>query len=44
MSTVLGLLGIVGFIICTISAAAAMTYLVVKVSPSKTPADQPKKS
>jgi hypothetical protein len=45
MSTVLDLLGIVAFIVCTISVAAAITYVVVKVSPAKKPAsDTPSKS
>ena len=45
MSTVLGLFGIVLFIIGTISVAAAITYVVVRVTPSKTPAaKQPTKS
>jgi hypothetical protein len=37
MTTVLGLLGIVVFIVCTISVAAAITWTVVKLTPSKTP-------
>jgi hypothetical protein len=45
MSTVLGLFGIVLFIIGTISVAAAITYIVVRVSPSKaTGTNEPKKS
>ena len=35
MSTVLGLIGLVVFIVCVILLAAATTWLVVKVSPSK---------
>jgi len=37
MSTVLGLFGIVLFIIGTISVAAGITWVVVKVSPTKLP-------
>jgi hypothetical protein len=37
MSTVLGLFGIVLFIIGTISVAAAITYVVVRVTPPKKP-------
>ncbi len=45
MSTVLGLFGIVLFIIGTISVAAAITYVVVRVTPAKaTGVDSPKKS
>jgi hypothetical protein len=45
MSTVLGLFGIVLFIIGTISVAAAVTYVVVRVSPAKTPeTNRPSKS
>jgi hypothetical protein len=35
VTTVLGLLGLVAFIICVILFAAATTWVVVKVSPSK---------
>jgi flagellar biogenesis protein FliO len=35
MLTVLGLVGIVVFCICVIALAAAVTWLVVKLSPSK---------
>ena len=38
MVTVLGLLGLVLFIACVISLAAAVTWVVVKISPQKTPA------
>jgi hypothetical protein len=38
MSTVLGLFGIVLFIVGTISVAAAITYVVVRVTPAKNPA------
>jgi hypothetical protein len=45
MSTVLGLFGIVLFIIGTISVAAAITYIVVRVTPPKaTGTSQPEKS
>jgi hypothetical protein len=37
MSTVLSLLGVVVFIVCTISVAAAVTWTVVRVSPAKKP-------
>ena len=37
MVTVLGLLGLVVFIACVISLAAAVTWIVVKVSPAKEP-------
>ncbi len=35
--TVLGLLGLILFIVCVISLAAAVTWVVVKISPQKTP-------
>ncbi len=35
MDTVLGLIGLVVFIVCVILLAAATTWLVVKVSPAK---------
>ena len=42
MTTALGLLGVVIFIPCIIGLAAAMTWVVVKFSPSKkAPTDQP---
>jgi hypothetical protein len=37
MGTVLGLFGIALFIVCVIALAAAVTWLVVKISPTKTP-------
>ena len=37
MSTVLSLLGVAVFIVCTIAFAAAVTWLVVRFSPSRTP-------
>ena len=40
METVLGLIGIAVFICCVISLAAAMTALVVKISPTKTTPDK----
>ena len=45
MSTVLGLFGIVLFIIGTISVAAAITYAVVRLTPAKaTGVNSPQKS
>jgi hypothetical protein len=41
MSTVLGLFGIVLFIIGTISVAAAITYVVVRVTPAKATGAKP---
>ncbi|HEX9415225.1 MAG TPA: hypothetical protein VF895_00790 [Gaiellaceae bacterium] len=35
MSTVLSLLGVAVFIVCTISVAAAVTWSVVRLSPPK---------
>ena len=35
MTTVLGLIGLIIFIVCVILLAAATTWIVVKVSPSK---------
>ncbi len=37
MGSVLGLVGIAFFVICVIAMAAAVTWLVVKLSPSKQP-------
>ena len=37
MDVVLGLFGLLLFIVCVIALAAATTWLVVRVSPSKTP-------
>lgn len=34
MTTALGLLGIVAFIVCVIAVAAGITWLVVRVTPS----------
>ena len=34
MDTILGLLGLVVFSICVVTLAAAMTWIVVKVSPA----------
>jgi hypothetical protein len=39
MATVLGLIGLVVFIVCVIALAAAVTWLVVKVSPTKKDAE-----
>jgi hypothetical protein len=39
VKTVLGLLGVLAFIVCVIGLAAGITYLVVKISPST---DKPK--
>ncbi len=39
MGTVLGLFGIAVFIVCVIALAAAATWLVVKISPTKTTPD-----
>ena len=35
METVLGLIGLVVFIVCVIALAAATTWLVVRISPAK---------
>jgi hypothetical protein len=35
MATVLGLIGLVVFIVCVIALAAAITWVVVKFSPSR---------
>jgi hypothetical protein len=35
MATVLGLIGLVVFIVCVIALAAGVTWAVVKISPSK---------
>jgi len=37
MSTVLSLLGVVVFIVCTIAVAASVTWLVVRFSPTRSP-------
>ena len=37
MSTVLSLLGVIVFIVCTIAVAAAVTWTVVRLSPGRTP-------
>ena len=37
MDVVLGLFGLLLFIVCVIALAAATTWVVVRVSPSKTP-------
>jgi hypothetical protein len=35
METVLGLIGLILFIVCTIALAAGITWFVVKLSPAK---------
>jgi hypothetical protein len=40
MATVLGLIGLVAFIVSVIALAASITWLVVKISPSREKADQ----
>jgi hypothetical protein len=44
MSTVLSLLGVAVFIIVTVSVAAAVTWSVVRLTPTKSPQTTPKKS
>jgi hypothetical protein len=39
VTTVLGVIGILVFIACVIALAAAVTWIVVKVSPTKTTPD-----
>ena len=39
MATVLGLIGVVVFIVCVIALAAGITWLVVKISPKKEKAE-----
>jgi hypothetical protein len=41
VSTALGLLGIVVFVVCVIAFAAGVTWLVVRLSPSRKPASEP---
>ncbi len=41
METVLGLIGLVVFIVCVIALAAAVTWVVVKFSPTR---DNPQRS
>jgi hypothetical protein len=41
MGTILGLVGLVFFAVCVIALAAAVTWLVVKVSPSRKQEPQP---
>jgi len=41
MMTVLGLLGILGFCVAVIALAAGVTWLVVKLSPSKAAKPKP---
>jgi hypothetical protein len=40
MATALGLLGLLVFIVCVIALAAAVTWLVVKISPQRKNAEQ----
>jgi hypothetical protein len=40
MATALGLIGLVAFIVCVIALAAAITWLVVKISPQRKNAEQ----
>lgn len=40
MATVLGLIGLAAFIVSVIALAASITWLVVKISPSKEKAEQ----
>jgi hypothetical protein len=40
MATVLGLLGLLLFIVCVIALAAGVTWLVVKISPQRKNAEQ----
>ena len=39
MDIVLGLAGLAAFIVCVVALAAAVTWAVVRLTPSKTPAD-----
>jgi uncharacterized protein YneF (UPF0154 family) len=41
MSTVLGLIAFVLFILCVIGVAAGITWVVVKISPKRKPKDEP---
>jgi uncharacterized BrkB/YihY/UPF0761 family membrane protein len=41
MSNVLGLIAFVVFIACVIGVAAAITWVVVKISPSRKPKEEP---
>ena len=40
MATVLGVFGLVLFIVCVIALAAGVTWLVVKISPQRKDAEQ----
>jgi flagellar basal body-associated protein FliL len=40
VATILGFIGLVVFIVCVIALAAAITWVVVKVSPSKKPKEK----
>ncbi len=39
MTTVLGLLGLLVYVVCVIAAAAAITWLVVRFTPNRTKSD-----
>ena len=39
MDTALGLVGLAVFIVCVVALAAAVTWTVVRLTPSKTPVD-----
>jgi predicted PurR-regulated permease PerM len=41
MDTLLGLLGVVGFIIGIIALAAAVTFLIIKLTPQRKPKPKP---
>jgi hypothetical protein len=44
MVNVLGLIGFVLYCICVVAIAAAITWVVVKISPKKKPAEEPSTS
>jgi hypothetical protein len=44
MATVLGFLGMTAYIVCVIALAAAITWLVVKISPTSAGEKPPAKS
>ena len=44
MATVLGLIGLVGFIVATIVLAAAVTAAVIKISPQRDPGEERSKA
>ena len=41
MDTILGLLGVAAYIVAVVALAAGVTWLVVKISPSRDAADKP---